>query len=95
MSDPAVQACRRNLADLRQARFALSGADLEASVREVILPVVRDGGSPWFSAIVVTEPASYGTSRQFQVFAEAGIQTALFADPGAALTWLLMQEPAQ
>lgn len=86
MSDPAVHSSRRHLADLREAEFALTGADVEAAVREILLPHAKQ---PWYSAIVVADPVSYGTSRQFQVFAQAGIQTAIFEDRDAALTWLL------
>jgi hypothetical protein len=93
MSDPAVQACRRSLADLTGAEFRLTGAELEDAVRGIILPRVQ--GGPWCSALVVSTPLSYGVSRQFQVFAEAGLHTAIFRDPDAAFTWLLMPDPAE
>jgi hypothetical protein len=91
MSDPEAQACGRHLADVRQATFVLTGAELDAAVRDVLLPRIRI--HPSYSAMVAGDPVAYGTGRQFDVFVEAGAQMEVFTDYDAALEWLLKQAP--
>jgi hypothetical protein len=87
LADPAVLAIRRTLVDLRQCRILFTGSQLSALINSVVIPVLE--GRDWKTAIVVDQPAQYGVSRQYHVFAESYSVDSIFSDPDAALTWLL------
>ena len=87
LADPDVMAIRRTLADLRQCRILFRGTDLSNLVKSLVIP--RLEGRGWKTAIVVDDPLQFGTSRQYQVFAESYSQDSIFYEPAAAEAWLL------
>jgi hypothetical protein len=90
LEDADVMGCRRTLVDLRDARIAFTGRELSVLVQTMVLPVLA--GRKWATAILVADPAQYGTSRQYQVFAGAYSRDAIFSDWHAAQSWLLQQQ---
>lgn len=90
LDDPVVMALRRTLADLRNANPLFSGEELYELIRDVVLPELEGVG--WKTAIVVAEPAQFGASRQYQVFAEIYSRDSIFHDADRALAWLLSED---
>ncbi len=86
LEDPDVPAIRRTLVDLRQADILFTGRDLDTLIQCIVLPVLQ--GRAWKTAIVVEKPIQYGTSRQYQVFAERYSRDAIFYDLEDARNWL-------
>ena len=91
LADLDVMNCRRTLVDLRDARISFTGSELSTLVREVVLPALR--GRRWATAILVAAPEQYGTSRQYQVFAECYSTDFIFSDWDDAERWLVQQNP--
>jgi hypothetical protein len=85
--DPEVLAIRRTLVDLRGASIEFTGLELASMVESIVIPML--GGKTWRSALLIEKPVQFGTSRQYQVFAENYSQDAIFHDPEAAMRWLL------
>jgi hypothetical protein len=69
LADPAVLAIRRTLVDLRQCNIQFTGSELSALVNSVVIPILA--GRDWKTAIVVDQPAQFGVSRQYHVFAQS------------------------
>jgi hypothetical protein len=86
LSDPEVMEIRCTLADLRQAEFCITGAELDALVRGIIIPALD--GRDWRTALVVGGPVQFGVSRQYQVFAERFSRNAIFRSIEEARAWL-------
>ena len=91
LADSDVMSCRRTLVDLRDAIVSFTGSDLSALVKTIALPALQ--GRRWATALLVSSPGQFGTSRQYQVFAEAYSADSLFTDSRAAEDWLLQQHP--
>ena len=91
LADPDVIRCRRTLVDLRHATIVFTGAELAALVRIIVLPALH--GKKWMSALLIERAAQYGTSRQYQVFAEQYSIDAIFSDWNTAIDWLVQQHP--
>jgi len=87
LADPEVLRIGRTLTDLRDADLDFSGDELAQVVQDVALPVLT--GRDWRAAILVRSPVQFGVSRQYQVFADAIGEDAVFFDPVAARDWLL------
>ena len=83
--------CRRTLVDLRDADVEFTGAELNQLIRTIALPAIGD--RKWATAILVSAPAPYGFSRQYQVFAERYSHDSIFDDGERAVNWLLQQDP--
>lgn len=86
-SDPGFKSVRRTLADVRAATIAFTGAELARLVDTLAAPAVGEAG--WKAAIVVSQTAQFGMSRQFHVFAGLFSKDAIFFDRETALAWLL------
>jgi hypothetical protein len=86
LSDPEVLDCRRTLADLRQTEIAFTGPELEQLVKAVAIPKLT--GKKWKTAILVSNSLQFGSSRQYQVFAESFSKDSIFYDETAAILWL-------
>ena len=91
LADPDVIRCRRTLVDLRHATILFTGAELAALVRTIVLPALQD--KKWVSALLIERAAQYGTSRQYQVFAEHYSSDSIFSDWNPAIDWLIQQHP--
>lgn len=91
LADPEVMRCRRTLVDLLEAHVAFTGAELSTLIRTIALPAIQD--RTWATAILVSAPAPYGVSRQYQVLAERYSRDSIFTDRDAALAWLVAQDP--
>ena len=90
LDDPVVMALRRTLSDLRTANLLFSGEELYELIRDVVLPQLDGVG--WKTAILVAEPAQFGASRQYQVFAGIYSHDTIFHDAERALAWLVSDE---
>jgi len=86
LDDPDVMTIRRTLVDMRQADILFKGSDLDILIQELVLPLLK--GRDWKTAIVVEKPVQYGTSRQYQIFAERYSRDAIFYDLEAGRMWL-------
>ena len=86
-ADPEFKMVRRTLADVREATVSFSGAELARLVESMAAPAV--GETRWKAAIVVSQTAQFGMSRQFHVFASLFAEDAIFFDRESALAWLL------
>jgi hypothetical protein len=86
LQSPEVLALRTTLVDLRQATLLFSGRELEGLIRTIVDPILK--GRDWRTAIIVDEPAQFGVTRQYQVFAERYSSDAIFSDRESALRWL-------
>jgi hypothetical protein len=89
LANPDVMSIRRTLVDLRQANILFSGEQLSQLVQRIVLPALK--GRYWKTAILLDTPAQYGTTRQYQVFAERYSRDAIFHDFDTAMEWLLHQ----
>ena len=89
LADADVLAVRRTLVDLRGATVAFSGAELSRAIAAIVVPAL--GGLSWRSALVVANPVQFGTSRQYQVFADHYSHDAIFDGTTTALDWLLSE----
>ena len=87
LADPDVMSIRRTLVDIRQAKILFSGEQLSQMVQSIVLPALK--GRHWKTAILLAQPAQYGTARQYQAFAERFSRDAIFHDFDAAVEWLL------
>jgi hypothetical protein len=87
LTNPEVMSCRRTVVDLRMAHIAFTGSELSNLVQTIVLPALH--GRKWVTALVVSAPEQFGSSRQYQVFAEAYSVDSIFDDPGAAEDWLM------
>ncbi|HEY4320914.1 MAG TPA: hypothetical protein VGM77_06980 [Gemmatimonadales bacterium] len=90
LADPAVMSCRRTLVDLNGAELDFTGSELSALIQRTI-PTLE--GKQWATALLVNDPVQYGTSRQYQAFADLYSKDAIFSDRTAAENWLLRQNP--
>ena len=91
LADPEVIGCRRTLVDLRHTTILFTGAELAALVRTIVLPALH--GKKWVSALLIERAAHYGTSRQYQVFAEHYSVDSIFSDRNTAIDWLVQHHP--
>jgi hypothetical protein len=91
LADPEVMRCRRTLVDLRDADVEFTGTELSHLIQSIAIPAIGD--RKWVTAILVTAPAPYGFSRQYQVFAERYSHDSIFDEHEPALNWLLRQNP--
>lgn len=91
LADPEVMSCRRTLVDLLEAHVAFTGVELSSLIQTIALPAIGD--RKWTTAILVSAPAPYGMTRQYQVFAERYSHDSIFTDRDAALAWLVAQDP--
>jgi hypothetical protein len=91
LTDSEVIRCRRTLVDLRHTTILFTGAELAALVHTIVLPELN--GKKWVSAFLIEKAAQYGTSRQYQVFAEQYSNDAIFSDWNTAIDWLVQQHP--
>ena len=91
LADLEVINCRRTLVDLRHATILFTGAELATLVQTIALPALH--GKKWVSALLIERAAHYGTSRQYQVFAEQYSIDAIFSDWNTAIDWLVQQDP--
>jgi len=87
LANPEVLEIRRTLVDLRQAEILFRGSDLDALIKNIVLPVLN--GRVWKTAIVVEKPFQFGVSRQYQAFAERYSKDAIFRDMVEARHWLI------
>ena len=85
--DPEALAIRRTFVDLRDASIDFTGAELASMVESIVVPLL--GGKSWKSALLIEKPVQFGSSRQYQVFAESYSRDAIFHDAEAAMRWLL------
>ena len=88
-NDPQALEIRRSIADMREASLEFDGAQLRDVIRSVAQPLLR--GQKWTVALLVKKPEQYGTSRQFQVFAEQVATNSIFYDYDEAVRWLVDQ----
>ena len=86
LEDADVLAIRRTVVDMRQADIVITGKELDHLIESIVLPVLQ--GRDWKTAIVVDKPVQYGTSRQYQIFAERYSKDAIFYDFEEARVWL-------
>lgn len=86
LTDPEALEVRRTLVDLRNANVCFTGAEMSNLVECVVIPLL-DGGA-WKTAIVTDQPATFGVSRQYQVFAESYSTDCIFHDRDEAIRWL-------
>ncbi len=86
-----AQVIRRSLADVRHAKPIFTPQQLQAAVRNVLLP--RRLGRDWITAILVQSVQQFRMSRQYQVFAEYSSRIEIFSSRDEALTWLLRRDP--
>lgn len=91
LADSEVISCRRTLVDMRHATILFTGAELAALVHSIALPALH--GKKWVSALLIERAAQYGTSRQYQIFAEHYSSDAIFSDWNTAIDWLVQQHP--
>jgi hypothetical protein len=91
LADLEVINCRRTLVDLRHAIILFTGAELAILVHTIVLPALHD--NKWVSALLIERAAHYGTSRQYQVFAEHYSSDSIFSDWNTAIDWLVQQHP--
>lgn len=91
LTNPEVMSCRRTLVDLRDAQIAFTGSELSNLVQTIVIPALH--GKRWASALVVAAPDQFGTSRQYQVFAETYSADSIFHDLRTAEDWLIRQRP--
>ena len=89
LEDPAVRAITRSLADVRAAQFKFNGEELRRAVVEIAAPRLK--GRKWCSAIVISDTAQYGVSRQFEVFSGFLTKSAIFRSVDEAEAWILGQ----
>ena len=87
LADPRVMMLRRTLVDLRNGIPAFTGTQLRDLITRIVDPVLK--GRDWRTAIVVDTSPQFGTSRQYQVFAEHYSRDAIFHDLESAAKWLL------
>ena len=87
LADPGIPETFALAADLRECEMAVSADELRGLVRTVIEPHME--GRRWVSALVVAEGAQRDLTDQFVEHSrECGV-TEVFADPDAAVEWLL------
>ena len=91
LADSEAIRCRRTLVDLRHATILFTGAELAALVRTIVLPALH--GKKWVSALLIERAAQYGTSRQYQIFAEQYSSDSIFSHWNTAIDWLGQQHP--
>ena len=89
LKDPVVLGCRRTVVDMREATVAFTGNELFDLVRTIALPALGD--RKWASALLVGGPVQFGTSRQYQAFADMYSTDSIFHDRDAAEAWLMGQ----
>ena len=85
-----AQVIRRSLADVRLARPNFTPQQLQATVRDVLMP--RRLGRDWITAILVQSVQQFRVSQQYQLFEEYSSRSAIFSSRDEALSWLLRQE---
>ncbi|HWA10884.1 MAG TPA: hypothetical protein VG838_15700 [Opitutaceae bacterium] len=86
LADPEVLEIRRTIVDLRGCVIRFRGADMDSLIQTVVLPVLKD--RKWTTAIVVGEPAQFGVSRQYQVFADRYSEDSIFGNMADAEKWI-------
>lgn len=86
LADPAVLKIRRTIVDLRTCNIGFHGADFSLLIETIIVPALK--GRKWRTAIVVLEPAQFGVSRQYQVFAATYSRDSIFASVADAEKWI-------
>ena len=86
LADPEVMALRRTIVDLRQADVRLSGSDLDALIRGIVLPALK--GRDWKTALVVEGAAQFGLGRQYHAFADCYSKDAIFQSMEEARDWI-------
>ena len=82
-------AIRRTVVDLREATIGFTWWEMQQLVEPVVLPVME--GRKWITAIITGHPVQVGISNQYSVFADSYSKEAIFAEPGAATSWVLAQ----
>ena len=87
--DPEAMQYRRSLADVRGVNLLMSGWELEASFKKEAEPSLRT--SVWTVAILVDSEVQFGVARQFEIFGEGFIRSAIFEDEAMALEWLRLE----
>ncbi len=86
LADPDVMKIRRTVVDLRACVVDFRGPDLDNLIRTIVLPALE--GRKWTTAVVVSQPAQFGVSRQYQVFAERYSRDSIFASVADAEKWI-------
>lgn len=85
-----TQTIRRSLADVRDANPVFTAEELQAAVRDVLLPARK--GRDWISAILVESVQQFRLSRQYQLFEQHQSRSTIFSSFDEAMGWLLKQE---
>jgi hypothetical protein len=86
LADPEVMEIRRTIVDLRDAEILFSGMNFGFLIETIVLPALK--GRRWTTAIVVADPAQYGLSRQYQVFADRYSCDSIFSSVDEAAKWI-------
>jgi hypothetical protein len=86
LADAQVLEIRRTIVDLRASVIKFSGSQLDALIKAIVLPVLKD--RDWTTAIVVGAPIQFGVSRQYQVFAHRYSKDCIFERVEDAEKWI-------
>jgi hypothetical protein len=86
LSDHEAMAIRRSIADVRQAEILFNGWEMNNLIRSIVRPMLA--GRDWKTAIVAEKPVQIAMSRQYQVFADAYSEDAMFPSIEEARSWL-------
>jgi hypothetical protein len=86
LADTMALEIRTSIADIRSTDLQFTGDELHTIVLTQVIPALK--GRDWTCAIVVAKPVQYGTSRQYQVFAQSYSSDNIFFDYEAGLAWL-------
>jgi hypothetical protein len=86
LCDPDGLRYLRVISDQRASQHGFTGAEIDDVMRGV---TARRAPFPhWTMALVVRPGAQFGSARQFQVYMEGLVETAIFHDLDAARAWL-------